>query len=164
MLNQEFLIELQLYVKHQLEEVKIEEIHFSQNEMYAAEPLENVEIEAFIKNKLKPTFRELLFKFIDKKNVSDPLIYKKAGLDRKHFSKIRSIPNYIPKKNTIIALSLALELDKIETSDLLSSAGYTLSDCDLNDLVIKFFLEKNIYDIDLVNEALNHFNLKSLIK
>ncbi|MES9684963.1 hypothetical protein ABWK22_19095, partial [Gottfriedia acidiceleris] len=135
MLNQEFLIELQLYVKHQLEEVKIEEIHFSQNEMYAAEPLENVEIEAFIKNKLKPTFRELLFKFIDKKNVSDPLIYKKAGLDRKHFSKIRSIPNYIPKKNTIIALSLALELDKIETSDLLSSAGYTLSDCDLNDLV-----------------------------
>ncbi|WP_129688345.1 hypothetical protein [Gottfriedia acidiceleris] len=164
MLSQEFLIELQIYVKRHLDEVKIEELHFSKNEMYAAEPLENLEIEAFIKNKLKPTFRELLFNFIDKKNVSDPLIYKKAGIDRKHFSKIRSIPNYHPKKNTIIALSLALELDKIETSELLSSAGYTLSDSDSNDLVIRFFLEKNIYDIDLVNEALNHFNLNPLIK
>ncbi|MEH7455067.1 hypothetical protein [Gottfriedia acidiceleris] len=164
MLNQEFLIELQLYVKRHLDEIIIEEIHFSQNEMYAAEPLENIEIEAFIKNKLKPTFKELLFIFIDKKNVSDPLIYKKAGIDRKHFSKIRSIHNYLPKKNTIIALSLALELNKIETSDLLNSAGYTLSDSDLTDLVIKFFLEKNIYDIDLVNEALNHFNLNPLIK
>ncbi|WP_218012649.1 hypothetical protein [Bacillus sp. AFS053548] len=76
MLNQEFLIELQLYVKCHLEEVKIEEIHFSQNEINAAEPLENIEIEAFIKNKLKPTFKELLFNFIDKKNLSDPLIYK----------------------------------------------------------------------------------------
>ncbi|MEH7613296.1 hypothetical protein [Gottfriedia acidiceleris] len=164
MLNQEFLIELQQYVKRHLDDLIIDELHFSQNEMYAAEPLENIEIEAFIKNKLKPTFRELLFNFIDNKNVSDPLIYKKAGIDRKHFSKIRSIPNYLPKKNTIIALSLALELDKIETSELLSSAGYTLSDSDLTDLVIKFFLEKNIYDIDLVNEALNHFNLNPLIK
>ncbi len=164
MLNQEFLIELQLYVKRHLEEVIIEEIHFSQNEMYTAEPLENREIEAFIKNKLKPTFKELLFIFIDKKNLSDPLIYKKAGIGRKHFSKIRSIPNYLPKKNTIISLSLALELDKIETSELLNSAGYTLSDSDLTDLVIKFFLEKNIYDIDLVNDALNHFNLNPLIK
>ncbi|PFH90664.1 hypothetical protein [Bacillus sp. AFS088145] len=164
MLNQEFLIELELYVKRHLEEVKIEEIHFSQNEMYAAEPLENIEIEAFIKNKLKPTFKVLLFNFIEKKHLSDPLIYKKAGIDRKHFSKIRSIPNYLPKKNTIIALSLALELDKIETSDLLSSTGYTLSDSDLTDLVIKFFLEKNIYDIDLVNEALNHFHLNPLLK
>ncbi|MGG2028671.1 hypothetical protein AB1282_23485 [Gottfriedia sp. S16(2024)] len=164
MLNQELLFELQIYVKRHLEEVKIEEISFSKNEVYAAEPLENIEIEAFIKNKLKPTFRELLFNFIDKKNVSDPSIYKKAGIDRKHFSKIRSIPNYLPKKNTIIALSLALELDKIEVSELLSSAGYTLSDSDLNDLVIKFFLEKNIYDIDLVSDALNHFNLNPLIK
>lgn len=164
MLNQELLFELQIYVKRHLEDVKIEELSFSKNEMYATEPLENIEIEAFIKNKLKPTFRELLFNFIDKKNVSDPLIYKKAGIDRKHFSKIRSIPNYLPKKNTIIALSLALELDNIEVTELLSSAGYTLSDSDLNDLVIKFFLEKNIYDIDLVNEALNYFNLNPLIK
>ncbi|PGL72570.1 hypothetical protein [Bacillus sp. AFS055030] len=162
MLNEKLLIELQLYVKQHLEEVKIEEIHFS--EAYTAEPLENLEIEAFIKNKLKPTFKELLFNFIDKKNVSDPLIYKKAGIDRKHFSKIRSIPNYLPKKNTIIALSLALELDQTETSEILSSAGYTLSDSDLNDLVIKFFLENNIYDIDLVNDALGHYNLNPLIK
>ncbi|MEE6453218.1 hypothetical protein RAH41_21940 [Gottfriedia acidiceleris] len=164
MLNQKFLIELQLYVKRHFEEVNIEEIYFNKNEIFATEPLENIEIEAFIKNKLKPTFREILFNFIDQKNVSDPLIYKKAGIDRKHFSKIRSIPNYHPKKNTIIALSLALELDKIETNELLSSAGYTLSDSDLNDLVIKFFLEKNLYDIDLVNEALNHFKLDPLIK
>lgn len=164
MLNQELLLKLQMYIKHHLDELKIEEIHFSEIELYSAESLENIEIEEFIKNKRKPTFRELLFNFIDQKNVSDPLIYKKAGIDRKHFSKIRSIPNYLPKKNTIIALSLALKLNKIEAEELLSSAGYTLSDSDVNDLVVKFCLEKNMYDIDFVNGALNHYGLNPLVK
>lgn len=163
MLNKELLLELQIFVKRHLDELKIEDLYFSEHEMYAAEPLENIEIDEFIKIKRKPTFRELLFNFIDKKNVSDPFIYKKAGIDRKHFSKIRSIHHYLPKKNTIIALCLALELNKSEIDELLSSAGYTLSDSDLNDLVVKFFLEKNIYNINIVNEALNNFSLDPLI-
>jgi hypothetical protein len=55
-----------------------------------------------------------------------------------------------------------LELRKEETCQLLSAAGYSLSDCDTFDLVIQFFLEKEIYDIDTVNKGLGYFSLKPL--
>lgn len=57
-------------------------------------------------------------------------------------------------KNTAIALALALELNKEETDQLLGAAGYSLSD-----LVIQFFLEKEIYDINAVNKALGFLAL-----
>jgi hypothetical protein len=123
----------------------------------------HIELENFVKNKRKPTFNQLLFSFIDKKGASDPDIYKKAGIDRRHFSKIRSNPDYRPGKNTVIALALALELNQKETDKLLSSAGYSLSDSDIFDLVIQFCIEQKIYDIHDVNQALDYFSLKPLI-
>jgi len=162
MLNKKILIELQEYVESHLNTIKVlEDIRYTLKEEIF--DLHSLEIEDFIKNKRKPTLSEVLFNFIDQKNTSDPVIYKKAGIDRKHFSKIRSNPSYRPKKNTIIALALALELNQDETEELLSSAGYSLSDSDTSDLVIQFCLEKKIYDIDLVNEALDYFSLKPLV-
>jgi hypothetical protein len=127
-----------------------------------SESIQQNEIEDFIKINRKPTLQKVLFDFIDKKAGSDAAIYKKAGIDRKHFSKIRSNPNYRPSKNTIIALALALELSKNETNKLLGSAGYSLSDSDTSDLIVQFCLEKKIYDIDYVNQTLDYFSLKPL--
>lgn len=120
------------------------------------------ELDDFIKNNHKPTLTQLLFTYIDQKGVSDPEIYKKAGMDRKHFSKLRSNPNYQPKKNTVIALALALELNSEETDDFLDSAGYSLSQSDTSDLVIQFCIEKKIFKIEEVNQALYYFSLKPL--
>lgn len=64
----------------------------------------------------------------------------------------------------MIALALALELNKKETEQLLSSAGFSLSESDTFDLAIQFCLEKRIYDVDLVNQALDYLRLKPLIK
>jgi hypothetical protein len=127
-----------------------------------SESLQQSEIEDFIKMNRKPTLQKVLFDFIDKKASNDSEVYKKAGIDRKHFSKIRSNANYRPGKNTIIALALALELNKKETDKLLSSAGYSLSDSDTTDLIIQFCLEKKLYDIDYINQTLDYFSLKPL--
>lgn len=89
-------------------------------------------------------------------------IYKKAGIDRKHFSKIRSIPDYKPSKRTVVALCLSLELSDEETGDMLSAAGFSLSDNERFDLLIQFCLEKKIHDIDDVNQALDSLKLKPL--
>jgi hypothetical protein len=121
-----------------------------------------MELEDFIKNNRKPTFHQILFSFFDKKGVSDASLYKKAGIDRRHFSKIRSNPDYQPKKNTAVALALTLELNKKETDKLLSSAGFSLSDSNTFDLIILFCLEKKIYEIQNVNQALDYFSLKPL--
>jgi len=163
MLTKKILKELQEYIDRHLFPFSahvLEEIQYSLQEERI--DLHSMELEDFIKNKRKPTLSECLFQFIDQKNTSDPVIYKKAGIDRKHFSKIRSNPNYLPKKNTIIALALALELNELEFEELLSTAGYSLSDSDTSDLVIQFCLEKKIYDIDLVNQALEYFSQKPL--
>ena len=54
-------------------------------------------------------------------------IYKKVDIDRKLFSKIRCSNTYIPRRNVIIKLCLALGLNKYDFNKLLNSAGYSLS-------------------------------------
>jgi hypothetical protein len=161
MLDNRILEELQDYIQNHLVMLSFEVCEV--NNYKESDVLQSLELEDFIKNNRKPTLQEVLFGFIDQKGLSDPDIYKKAGMDRKHFSKIRSNSNYRPGKNTIIALAIALELNKRETDRLLSSAGYTLLESDTYDLVIQFCLEKKIYDFDHINQALDYFSLKPLI-
>lgn len=103
------------------------------------------------------SFSELLFSFIDKKGFTDSEVYRKVSIDRRLFSKIRCSENYIPKKDNIIKLSLALSLNKDEINKLLNSAGYSLSANNNVDLVISFCIENNIYDINVVNDYLYTF-------
>ncbi|WP_175987640.1 hypothetical protein [Bacillus sp. Marseille-Q1617] len=129
--------------------------------IYEEELLPN-ELDDFINLNRKPTLNQVLFQFIEEKGVSDSAIYKKAGLDRRHFSKIRSNPDYHPKKSTLISLAFALELDTDDAEDLLSTAGYSLSESETFDLIIQFCLNKQIYDFQTVNEILDHYKLKPL--
>ncbi|MCJ8008203.1 hypothetical protein ACFFF5_11240 [Lederbergia wuyishanensis] len=135
---------------------------FNVSEELILEDMYNGEIVDYIETKRKPSLQKILFDFIDRRGATDPEIYHKAGIDRKLFSKIRSNPGYRPKKNTIIALALALELNQEEMDTLLHSAGYTLSDSETFDLIIQFCIEKKIYNIHDVNEALDHYDLKLL--
>ena len=161
MLGNEQLIELQNFVDVHMGMLAIHEIMFNYTES-AYETKAYVEIDDFVKHNRKPTFNRVLFGYMDKKGLTDVDIYNQAGIDRKHFSKIRK-PDYHPGKRTVISLALALNLNKKETDSLLSSAGYALSESDTFDLVIRFCLEKKIYDAHDVDAALDYFSLKLLV-
>ncbi len=118
------------------------------------------EADAFLRYNRDLTFNERLFLLIDRTEERDSVIYKKAGIDRRLFSKIRSNPQYIPSKKTVIALCLALELDREEADLLLSSAGYSLSRANDYDLVIAFCIDKKLYNFYDVNEVLVHFGFE----
>lgn len=96
----------------------------------------------------------MLLKWIDKKGYTDAECYKRAGLDRRVFSKIRSNPDYQPKKTTVLALAIGLKLSVHEAKKLLERAGYGFSSASRQDLIVQFFLEKEIYDIIKINEVL----------
>ncbi len=84
MLNKTQLKELQEYVEIHLNVVTFSSIE-KWEESDILESIQNIEIEDFIKNNRKPTFNQTLFSYIDKTGMTDSDLYKKAGIDRRHF-------------------------------------------------------------------------------
>ncbi len=106
------------------------------------------------------SFNQLLFKYIDDKHLNEVDIYKKAYIDRKLFSKIRSNINYRPKKKTVVQLIFGLKLNIAEANELLNSAGYYLSHSLKSDLIVEWFIINNNYDLDLLFDCLCEYNEK----
>ena len=113
-------------------------------------------------NDLGKSFHQVLFERIEASGLTDAEVYKRANLDRKLFSKIRTNPAYHPRKGTVLALAVALHFDIKDTEDLLSRAGYALSPGSKADLIVKFFIEHKVYDIDAINYTLDEYELPLL--
>ena len=145
-----------------MDQPELADISYSENvslpEAYFTGSYEGLDkkLDEIIKRRAK-TFQQMLFQWIDRKGMTDPEVYKKANVDRKLFSKIRSKEDYLPSKKTVIAFAIALELNLDETIDLLGRAEMALSPGSRFDLIIRYCIENGIYDIMEINEILYEY-------
>ena len=107
-------------------------------------------------------FSDLLFQLIDERGIKDADCYKKANVSKQVFSNIRSNPDYLPSKPTVLALAIALELDLDETKQLLERAGYAISHSSLSDVIVEYFIVHRRYDIFEINQVLFEHDQKVL--
>ena len=120
--------------------------------------VKNKTLQDYMKS-MDKSFAYKLFDLIDQRGMTDVECYKKANVDKKTFSKIKCNPDtYKPSKQTAVAFAIALKLNLDETQDLLASAGLTLSRSFAFDKIIRYFIQKEIYDIFEINEALFEFD------
>lgn len=108
------------------------------------------------------SFSQSVLEGMNEKGLTPIQFYKKAHIDRKLFSKLKTDYCYKPNKTTAIKLCFALDLSLDDAEELLKKAGYALSKSDPFDLAIRYCFVSGITDIDIVNEILTRLEEKTI--
>lgn len=91
---------------------------------------------------------------------------EKANISPKYVDELKKKPNYVPSKSEAIIVCLALKLNIEEARRLIYFASYTLANSRKEDLIIRYFIENGIYnleDLSYIIETICEKNFKDII-
>ncbi len=102
------------------------------------------------------TFSEIVTAYIKDSNFNTQAFCQKASFEPQYFEKLEKAPNYHPAKGEAVALCLGLKLNLEHARALLTACDYTLTSSSYSDLIIRFFLENELYGINDLNFVLSN--------
>lgn len=116
-------------------------------------------VDKYIKDNIdKFKLINLIDEYKEEKGITkDSEIYNKARISKQLFYKIRS--GKPVNKRTIFNIALGLELPLSKAEEFLKSGGYSISNTDKFDLIMKCCFEKKFYDIITIDELLERNGL-----
>ena len=136
-------------IREEMRPAKTKEKQAAEKAFFSAD----ASLEDLVKNLDEP-FSTTLLRLIDASGKKDAEVYRRANIDRRLFSKIRSNAAYTPSKPTVLAFAIALELGLEQTEDLLERAGFALSRSRKFDVIVEYFIQSRKYDVFQINEVL----------
>lgn len=108
-------------------------------------------------------FVKTLTELMEERGIGDAEVSSKMGWTPEDMAALRADGQCCPAKELVFAFGLALELKRDEMQRLLASAGYALSEDEVYDIVLLHCMEKGVFGLEDVNEALECFNLKPIV-
>ena len=110
---------------------------------------------------LAETFAETFARKLDEGRVSKETLASRLGCSVEDVAALGHRVPIRPSRELVTALCLALELTPDATEEVFRSVGHdSLTDYEVYDIVIRYCLERGLFDLEEVNEALECFNLK----
>ena len=149
-------VELQNYIDENFQKSRAD---YQPRLFFAVAPLalSKINFNEMYENEKGETFSNMLLRLIEESGEKNSAIYNRANIDRRHFSKIANNENYRTTRETALAFAIALRLNFEQTQELLSTAGYTLTNTNLGDVIVTFFIKRQIYDVFLINDYLYEY-------
>lgn len=124
---------------------------------------DNFELYGYIKSNLVfKSYNDYINHLIEVSGLKNNIIYKRMNIDKRTLYRLKNSLKYNPSKDMLIKLGLALNISESDMDYLLSLKGYTLSNTNYFDLIIRFCFIHHIYDIYKVNDLLMEYHCKLL--
>lgn len=120
----------------------------------------NFKVTSNVSNPRKEKFNEVVAKLIAKSKKTNKEVAFLANAKEKTLNRCLNDDTFIPSRNFVYALGVALRLNSIELQDFLEVANYKLNRADIFDLIILFFVDNNIFDVYKINDALFNYDYR----
>ncbi len=106
-------------------------------------------------------FGEVMIDFMKKQDLYDPDVYNGIYMSKSTFHDIKNNKSN-PSIEKVMMLCIGLKLSYDDSVKLMAAAGHAFRNNNMTDIIVKWHLERQIYNIYEVDSALHEYNLKAL--
>ncbi len=107
-------------------------------------------------------FVKALYELMDKKKIDENTLTLNANLEYKYLDRLKNDETFIPSKDALLSMAVALELKVEEVNKFLGLIGYVFSINTIHEIIVRFFIERKEYSIYRINDFLFYNNFDSL--